>query len=140
MEAGVGGGDGAGTGLDSGGSVFCYVNSVFAPGLDEGVGGLWRVSLDTFSLFLFNLLLCVLIMIFNEAQGSCFGLIWCNFGRYTHDWSHTCLPLVFFPVRFFPFESSPPSKQPSKHASRFPVLTRSKSVSKRTISSSSGIP
>lgn len=24
-------------------SVFCYVNSVFAPGLDEGVGGLWRV-------------------------------------------------------------------------------------------------
>jgi len=26
-------------------SVFCYVNSVFAPGLDEGVGGLWKVSL-----------------------------------------------------------------------------------------------
>lgn len=25
-------------------SVFCYVNSVFAPSLDEGVGGLWRVS------------------------------------------------------------------------------------------------
>lgn len=25
-------------------SVFCYVNSVFAPGLDEGVGNLWRVS------------------------------------------------------------------------------------------------
>lgn len=25
-------------------SVFCYVNSVFAPGLDEGVGGLWKVS------------------------------------------------------------------------------------------------
>lgn len=24
--------------------VFCYVNSVFAPGLDEGVGNLWRVS------------------------------------------------------------------------------------------------
>ncbi|KAL8951536.1 MAG: hypothetical protein Q9222_002507 [Ikaeria aurantiellina] len=24
------------------GHVFCYVNSVFAPGLDEGVGGLWR--------------------------------------------------------------------------------------------------
>lgn len=24
-------------------SVFCYVNSVFAPGLDEGVGGLFRV-------------------------------------------------------------------------------------------------
>ncbi|KAL2217433.1 autophagy protein Apg12 [Thermoascus aurantiacus ATCC 26904] len=23
-------------------SVFCYVNSVFAPSLDEGVGGLWR--------------------------------------------------------------------------------------------------
>ncbi|KAL6238829.1 ubiquitin-like protein ATG12 [Aspergillus navahoensis] len=23
-------------------SVICYVNSVFAPGLDEGVGGLWR--------------------------------------------------------------------------------------------------
>ena len=26
--------------------VFCYVNSVFAPGLDEGVGNLWRVSFD----------------------------------------------------------------------------------------------
>lgn len=24
--------------------VYCYVNSVFAPGLDEGVGNLWRVS------------------------------------------------------------------------------------------------
>ena len=23
--------------------VVCYVNSVFAPGLDEGVGGLWKV-------------------------------------------------------------------------------------------------
>ncbi|MCJ1430852.1 Ubiquitin-like protein [Xylographa pallens] len=23
-------------------SVFCYINSVFAPGLDEGVGGLWK--------------------------------------------------------------------------------------------------
>ncbi|KAL3470740.1 ubiquitin-like autophagy protein Apg12-domain-containing protein [Aspergillus californicus] len=23
-------------------SVICYINSVFAPGLDEGVGGLWR--------------------------------------------------------------------------------------------------
>ena len=24
--------------------VWCYVNNVFAPGLDEGVGGLWKVS------------------------------------------------------------------------------------------------
>lgn len=31
-------------------SVFCYVNSVFAPGLDEGVGNLWRVSLRFFLL------------------------------------------------------------------------------------------
>jgi ubiquitin-like protein ATG12 len=23
-------------------SIFCYVNQVFAPGLDEGVGNLWR--------------------------------------------------------------------------------------------------
>ncbi|KAL1954187.1 hypothetical protein VTO42DRAFT_1543 [Malbranchea cinnamomea] len=23
-------------------SVFCYINSVFAPSLDEGIGGLWR--------------------------------------------------------------------------------------------------
>ncbi|KAL9603812.1 MAG: hypothetical protein Q9219_000921 [cf. Caloplaca sp. 3 TL-2023] len=29
-------------GEPGGGMVFCYVNSVFAPGLDEGVGGLWR--------------------------------------------------------------------------------------------------
>lgn len=35
-------GEGAGGGNES---VFCYVNSVFAPGLDEGVGALWRVSL-----------------------------------------------------------------------------------------------
>lgn len=34
------------------GAVFCYVNSVFAPGLDEGVGNLWRVSGVWFS-FLF---------------------------------------------------------------------------------------
>jgi ubiquitin-like protein ATG12 len=32
-------------GLKAGESVFCYVGSVFAPGLDEGVGGLWTVSL-----------------------------------------------------------------------------------------------
>lgn len=34
-----------------GGHVFCYVNSVFAPGLDEGVGGLWRVSSFCFDFF-----------------------------------------------------------------------------------------
>ena len=33
-------------------SVFCYVNSVFAPGLDEGVGNLWRVSWSLSSLYL----------------------------------------------------------------------------------------
>ena len=27
-------------------SVICYINRVFAPGLDEGVGGLWKVRLD----------------------------------------------------------------------------------------------
>lgn len=50
--AGEGGGVGGGKGEGGGGSggqqkqqVFCYVNSVFAPGLDEGVGGLWRVSI-----------------------------------------------------------------------------------------------
>ncbi len=30
------------------GAMFCYVNSVFAPGLDEGVGNLWRVSRPNF--------------------------------------------------------------------------------------------
>ncbi|KAK8157542.1 ubiquitin-like autophagy protein Apg12-domain-containing protein [Phyllosticta citrichinensis] len=29
-------------GVQDNASVFCYVNSVFAPGLDEGVGNLWR--------------------------------------------------------------------------------------------------
>lgn len=54
-DANVGGGFGTG-GLGAGegglgtGGVFCYVNSVFAPGLDEGVGGLWRVG---FSFFFF---------------------------------------------------------------------------------------
>lgn len=33
-----------GDGGEGGGGVFCYVNSVFAPGLDEGVGGLWKVG------------------------------------------------------------------------------------------------
>lgn len=32
--------------------MFCYVNSVFAPGLDEGVGGLWKVGVCVFLLFL----------------------------------------------------------------------------------------
>lgn len=30
-------------------SVFCYVGSVFSPGLDEGVGDLWRVSSPSFA-------------------------------------------------------------------------------------------
>lgn len=44
-------GGSAGKGADAGGGagrgqgLFCYVNSVFAPGLDEGVGNLWRVGL-----------------------------------------------------------------------------------------------
>lgn len=51
-------------GVEDGGGVFCYVNSVFAPGLDEGVGGLWRVSLrDSFfcvgeGIFFFLILGC----------------------------------------------------------------------------------
>ena len=35
-------------------SVICYVNSTFAPGLDEGVGGLWRVSFLRFSSLSFS--------------------------------------------------------------------------------------
>jgi ubiquitin-like protein ATG12 len=31
-------------GVRDGDGLFCYVNSVFAPGLDEGVGNLFRVS------------------------------------------------------------------------------------------------
>ena len=30
-------------GVKDGDGLFCYVNSVFAPGLDEGVGNLYRV-------------------------------------------------------------------------------------------------
>lgn len=49
-----------GTARSAGGaqSVFCYVNNTFAPGLDEGVGGLWRVSFFYFSpnlYFIYNL-------------------------------------------------------------------------------------
>ena len=40
---GKGGGAGTGT-AGVGESVFCYVNSSFAPSLDEVVGNLWRVS------------------------------------------------------------------------------------------------
>lgn len=55
---GNGNGDGSGNGKsrgrgrgrvgerDRGESVFCYVNSCFAPGGDEVVGNLWRVSLE----------------------------------------------------------------------------------------------
>jgi len=43
-KAGVEGG-GSGSGHGSGEGVFCYVNSVFAPGLEDVVGDLWRVSL-----------------------------------------------------------------------------------------------
>jgi len=47
-----GGGEGkagaVGNAGQGGGGVFCYVNSVFAPGLDEGVGGLWKVGAFTF--------------------------------------------------------------------------------------------
>ncbi|KAI4225062.1 MAG: hypothetical protein L6R36_004189 [Xanthoria steineri] len=41
FKKGEAGGDGEREG-EGGGHVFCYVNSVFAPGLDEGVGALWR--------------------------------------------------------------------------------------------------
>lgn len=45
FKKGEAGGDGEREGGGGGGEhVFCYVNSVFAPGLDEGVGALWRVS------------------------------------------------------------------------------------------------
>lgn len=44
------GGAGEGGGGGGQGHVFCYVNSVFAPGLDEGVGGLWSVSFFLFLL------------------------------------------------------------------------------------------
>lgn len=40
------------------GTVFCYVNSVFAPRLDEGVGNLWRVSVALLVIFW---IACVLI-------------------------------------------------------------------------------
>jgi ubiquitin-like protein ATG12 len=32
-------------GVREGDGLFCYVNSVFAPGLDEGVGNLYRVRI-----------------------------------------------------------------------------------------------
>jgi ubiquitin-like protein ATG12 len=38
--------EGGGEGREADG-LFCYVNSVFAPGLDEGVGNLWRVSVSS---------------------------------------------------------------------------------------------
>ena len=33
-------------------SVFCYINNVFSPGLDETVGNLWRVGLSVLFYFL----------------------------------------------------------------------------------------
>ena len=32
-------------GVNESEALFCYINSVFAPGLDEGVGNLWRVRI-----------------------------------------------------------------------------------------------
>ena len=45
--------EGKGEGGGASVSVFCYVNNVFAPGLDEGVGALWRVS-ASFSFLFFS--------------------------------------------------------------------------------------
>lgn len=62
---------GGGEGNGGGNAVFCYVNSVFAPGLDEGVGGLWRVSL-----FFFEFLFCVLFLgggVREESRGRAEG-------------------------------------------------------------------
>jgi len=50
-------------GLQEHESVFCYVNSVFAPGLDEGVGNLWRVRA-------FLLLTALPLLRFRERWGS----------------------------------------------------------------------
>lgn len=44
MGAGAGAAKGGGKGRAGPESVFCYVNSCFAPGGDEVVGNLWRVS------------------------------------------------------------------------------------------------
>lgn len=62
FKKGEAGGDGEREGGGGGGEhVFCYVNSVFAPGLDEGVGALWRVSffffISSFSRELFLMIL-----------------------------------------------------------------------------------
>lgn len=38
-------------GVQSKDSVFCYINSIFSPGLDEGVGNLWRVKNTSINLY-----------------------------------------------------------------------------------------
>lgn len=77
---GAGGGGGGGeqpataAGGGVGGQVFCYVNSVFAPGLDEGVGGLWRVSNFFLSFRLPTVLLWGLIVGSGEINPLGFSL------------------------------------------------------------------
>jgi hypothetical protein len=51
-------------------SVFLYVNSVFAPGLDEGVGGLFRVCVLFFRICLGS---CLVTMGFGSGFGT--GLV-----------------------------------------------------------------
>lgn len=48
--------------------MFCYVNSVFAPGLDEGVGALWRVSF--FFVFLSTFFFRGLFFMFLSPRGG----------------------------------------------------------------------
>jgi hypothetical protein len=51
-------------------SVFCYVNSVFAPGLDEGMGGLWRVSFNStvYVPLVFDSLKANFIIVFQDGR------------------------------------------------------------------------
>jgi len=72
-------------GLKEGDGLFCYVNSVFAPGLDEGVGNLYRVSLrlsflpnqELFSSFAraqrSACLLCTSVVMFREVCCATFN-------------------------------------------------------------------
>lgn len=145
-SGGGGGAGGRGTGGESSGggadvgSVFCYVNNVFAPGLDEGVGGLWRVSSESqFFFFLvyefffphpfflilvpFSLLFSVLFSYQDQDQDQdpySSSIIPTNFFLFPSS-SFLILPFSsspllsshsFFPKPHHKFNSTPPNQPP----------------------------
>lgn len=77
--------------------MFCYVNSVFAPGLDEGVGNLWRVSLP--APYVYRYLSDDSFAVFQDGRGiggelQCYAGVWMKEGEFVADNGEVCYCLT----------------------------------------------